>query len=100
MLVGGEEISTMYKKILVPLDGSGLAEMALPHAVEIARGTGSEVLLLRVVVSPLRDIPPADTTADAHVTAWRSAQEETEKYLAGVRSELRQEQIEVRALMV
>lgn len=39
----------MYKKILVPLDGSELAEKALPHAVAVAKGTGAEVTLLTVV---------------------------------------------------
>lgn len=38
----------MYKKILVPLDGSKLAECALPHAEELAScGTG-EVILVSV----------------------------------------------------
>jgi nucleotide-binding universal stress UspA family protein len=30
--------ATMYKKVVVPLDGSDLAEAALPHLEEIARG--------------------------------------------------------------
>ena len=39
----------MYKKILVPLDGSKLAECALPHAEELAKGCGSaEVILVSV----------------------------------------------------
>jgi nucleotide-binding universal stress UspA family protein len=39
----------MYKKILVPLDGSELAEVALPYAEEIALKINSEVNLLQVV---------------------------------------------------
>lgn len=39
----------MYKKILVPLDGSDLAECVLPHVESIAKGCGvREVILLRV----------------------------------------------------
>ena len=39
----------MYKKILVPLDGSKLAEAALPHVEELAKGCGtSEVILVSV----------------------------------------------------
>src|SRR4030065_332869 len=34
----------MYTKILVPLDGSALAERALPQAGEIPRSTGAEVI--------------------------------------------------------
>lgn len=36
----------MYKKILVPLDGSKLAECALPHVEELARGCGTEEVIL------------------------------------------------------
>lgn len=39
----------MYNRILVPLDGSPLAEEALPYAVEIAKKFESELYLLRVV---------------------------------------------------
>jgi len=38
----------MYEKILVPLDGSELAEVALPYAEELAGRLGSEVRLLYV----------------------------------------------------
>jgi nucleotide-binding universal stress UspA family protein len=40
----------MYKKMLVPLDGSELAECVLPHVESIANGCGVvEVVFLRVV---------------------------------------------------
>lgn len=39
----------MYKKIMVPLDGSNLAECVLPHVDVIAKGCGvTEVLFVRV----------------------------------------------------
>jgi nucleotide-binding universal stress UspA family protein len=38
----------MYKRLLVPLDGSELAEIALPYAEELARHLGSEVILVNV----------------------------------------------------
>jgi len=41
----------MYGKILVPLDGSELAEVALPYAEELAGRLGSEVILLHVCES-------------------------------------------------
>lgn len=37
------------EQILVPLDGSTLAEMALPHAIALARATASRLVLMRVV---------------------------------------------------
>jgi len=36
----------MYKKILVPLDGSKLAESALPHVEELAKGCDTEEVIL------------------------------------------------------
>jgi nucleotide-binding universal stress UspA family protein len=38
----------MYEKILVPLDGSELAELALPYAEELSGRLGSEVTLIYV----------------------------------------------------
>lgn len=40
----------MYQKILVPLDGSDLAECVLPHVESIAKGCGVQnVVFLRIV---------------------------------------------------
>ena len=36
----------MYQKILVPLDGSKLAECALPYVEELAKGCGTEEVIL------------------------------------------------------
>lgn len=44
----------MYKKVLVPLDGSALAESALPEVKHLAQcGCVGEVLLVNVVEDPL-----------------------------------------------
>lgn len=42
----------MYKKILIPLDGSELAESILPHATQLASMFGSHLILLSVVELP------------------------------------------------
>ena len=42
----------MIKRILVPLDGSELAERALPCASELSRALGAELILLGVVPEP------------------------------------------------
>jgi nucleotide-binding universal stress UspA family protein len=44
----------MYKKILVPLDGSELAECALPHAEELAKGCNTEEVILVSVTEQVR----------------------------------------------
>ena len=45
----------MYKRILLPLDGSALAEQALPHAVVQAERFQAELVLLRVLEPLPRD---------------------------------------------
>lgn len=42
----------MFKHILVPLDGSGFAEAAIPYALEMAAQFDSDITLLRVVLPP------------------------------------------------
>lgn len=55
----------MYAKILTPLDGSSLAERAVDHAAEIARGTGAQLILLQVVHAPLAEAPEAGQAAES-----------------------------------
>lgn len=45
----------MYKKILVPLDGSSLAEAVLPHAEALAKSEGAEIVILRVPAVPVAE---------------------------------------------
>ncbi len=49
----------MYTKIMVPLDGSELAECALPHAEAIASRCGSRVMLVSVTerIQGYRPVP-------------------------------------------
>ena len=44
----------MFKRLLVPLDGSAGAERAIPLAARLARATGGSIIFVRVV------LPPAD----------------------------------------
>ena len=44
----------MYKKILVPLDGSALSAAVLPHVAKLAQGTRATVTLLTVAATPER----------------------------------------------
>lgn len=43
----------MFKQILVPLDGSNLAEQALPVATRLARASGGSIVLVRVANFPV-----------------------------------------------
>lgn len=71
----------MFKKILVPLDGSPLAELALPRAVELARETGATITLLQAVEA--HSFPGVDATR-AEVEVVRKGEE----YLGGAAERL------------
>ena len=67
--------------LLVPLDGSTLAECALPRATEMARATGARLILLRAVQA--HTFPGADP-----IPAQVDAVREAEAYLTGVAERL------------
>ena len=54
----------MYKTILVPLDGSALAECVLPHVESIARGCGAKSVTFLRVTEPIRIIPTGGGDAE------------------------------------
>ncbi len=54
----------MYQTILVPLDGSELAEAILPHVEELAPHYGSTVVLLGVIELPHMVVPKSGETYD------------------------------------
>lgn len=88
-----------YKKILVPLDGSGWAKRVIPDAVDIARSNGSQLILLHVYSPPARQYADQITLA-GQADQIDTAREEAEQYLIGLRAELRRENIEVRIHLV
>lgn len=49
----------MFEKVLVPLDGSELAEAVLPYVEDLGKRYAAEIILLQVV-SPPRDRATAD----------------------------------------
>jgi nucleotide-binding universal stress UspA family protein len=87
----------MYEKILVPLDGSALAERAIRHAQEIARGTRSEVLLMQAVNFPLPVVPEAVLMPDGEWLA--EAKKEAARYLEGIAAPLREAGMRVRTML-
>ncbi|NIO69862.1 MAG: universal stress protein [Anaerolineae bacterium] len=42
----------MFKKVLVPLDGSELAEAVLPYVEDLGKRCAAEVILLQVIATP------------------------------------------------
>jgi len=77
----------MYRKILVPLDGSKVAEGALPHAKELAYSEGAELILLTVGANPALDFAFSDPGL-----AQQSVQEQEERskrYISEIESQLK-----------
>jgi nucleotide-binding universal stress UspA family protein len=70
----------MFNRILVPLDGSALAECVLPHAVAFAQVTGAEVTLLRVVE---QNTTP-DQVESIDPVSWHLRRVEVENYLEDI----------------
>ncbi|MFQ6100930.1 MAG: universal stress protein [Anaerolineae bacterium] len=82
----------MFDHILVPLDGSSVAECVLPHVVAVTRAFGSRVTLLRVLErtrtpGPTRFVDPLgwyinEAEARAYLDGWSARLQE-----AGLRVE-------------
>jgi nucleotide-binding universal stress UspA family protein len=86
----------MYQKVLVPLDGSELAECALFHVKNLVKeGAVGEVTLLNVVIVhiPGRGEYPGFTNIN---TVRENLFMESRKYLADVESRLASEGIKVK----
>ncbi len=76
----------MFKRIVVPLDGSGRAERALPVAAQLARNSDSALVLVRVVSTDPSHYPSAPARPLLVQTVGKVDIEQAESYLAGVAS--------------
>jgi nucleotide-binding universal stress UspA family protein len=75
MLINEE--ARMYSKILVPLDGSKLAECVLPHLDTVTKGCGVEEIVLIRVVEPVT--LPSGTWTDGGAVITESDTVKTRK---------------------
>jgi nucleotide-binding universal stress UspA family protein len=86
LLVRHETIAKdALKRLLVPLDGSALAEEVLPQAITLAQTTGASILLLQVIqtIDPTNQRLLFSTKAEAE-SALQWWTEESERYLERV----------------
>ncbi len=82
----------MYKTILVPLDGSKLAETALTHAESLAATYGATLILMTVVSAPpIAGREPADI--GLFQQNMEDLRKEAERYLSGLKGEFREKNI-------
>ena len=84
----------MYKKILVPLDGSELAEKALDHAEKLAEPFDAEIILFQVV--PLVPIYAAPEFVTPFVVDQKQ-KEAAQRYLTNLAEELKRRSFRVTA---
>ena len=86
------------KTIIVPLDGSGLAERILPHAAYLAKGLDLPVTLVRVTnpidqYLSITESPIMEGLGNVDVSLAedmvREGDDEAKKYLQGITGELR-----------
>jgi nucleotide-binding universal stress UspA family protein len=77
----------MYRKILVPLDGSKVAEGALPHAKDLAYSEGAELILLTVSANPALDFAFSDPGAAQSAIAEQ--EERGKKYITEIEEQLK-----------
>ncbi len=81
----------MYKKILVPLDGSELAECVLSHVKAIAaRSSTEQVILLRIIEPIPVGMPPA-----IECEVQKAGVKAAEEYLAKTKAKLKKEGLNV-----
>jgi len=78
----------MYRKILVPLDGSKVAEGVLPHARALAYSEGAELILLTVAANPAMDFAFADPGLAQG--AVQEQEERSQAYIAGIENNLKE----------
>jgi nucleotide-binding universal stress UspA family protein len=86
----------MYKRILVPLDGSELAKKALVHIEPLAKIFDAEIILFQVVpFMPIYGSPELVTP----LIVDEKQKESAEKYLANLSEELKKREFKVTTMV-
>jgi nucleotide-binding universal stress UspA family protein len=88
----------MYERVLIPLDGSELAEAILPLAEHVAGPLDAEVVLLQVVEPP-SPVAGLGTGAIVGPDALFSRQVEAKRYLDAVAGRLQAKGLRVRTVL-
>ena len=87
----------MYQKVLVPLDGSKLAECVVEHVKSIATGCRVPTVVLLRVVEPigLRGYMPRGMAEDSYRDAKETAEIQARNYLKDIAERLKAEGITI-----
>lgn len=71
----------MYKKILIPVDGSELAEKAIEHGVALANAFEADIYLLQVVMHMVGSLAPYEVEYQLGESFRQAALQEAHEYL-------------------
>jgi nucleotide-binding universal stress UspA family protein len=85
----------MFERILVPLEGSALAECVLPHAKAVAQAVGAQLLLLHVVEQVDGDRAPQVDPLD-----WYLQKAEAQSYISQISHQWQQSDLSVSHALV
>ena len=88
-----------YKKIIVPIDGSGWSERAIPHAVDIAQNNKAELILLHVFKPPASEYV-GELALAGQDDSLMAIREEMKTKLMALRGQIRSEHVEVRVQFI
>jgi nucleotide-binding universal stress UspA family protein len=80
----------MYRRVLATLDGSDLAEQALPTALTLVEQFDSELSLLRVVMPLPKSYRAGAASVAAIEAAERDAVQKAADYLEGIAADIRE----------
>jgi nucleotide-binding universal stress UspA family protein len=83
--------------IIAPLDGSAIAEQALPHLIALAKALGAKVTLVRVVPTTAYYMGMMDYPSAAYQELLDAEEETAGKYLAEIAARLRGEGVAIAA---
>jgi nucleotide-binding universal stress UspA family protein len=84
----GGQAPPELRRIVLPLDGSFLAEQAVPHAVALAKALGAQVETVRALTMPMY-MPAQYPVVGGIPSPGFQPRGEAEKYLEGIDSFLR-----------
>lgn len=87
----------MYKKILVPLDGSKTAEGVLPHARALARSEGAEIILLNAAANPALEFAFSDPAIAERVV--EDQEKSAKQYSADIERQLKADGFKVSSIL-
>lgn len=86
----------MFNPILVPLDGSQLAECVLPHVIAISRSFGAEITLLRIL-----EKNHAGTSAQMFdLLNWQINKTKSALYLEKIRARIQELSVRARTAVI